>query len=206
MTTLLHINSSLHGTKGESSRLASRFVAGWRARHPGACVIERDLAATPPPHLTAERFQAFVTPPEQRSAAQQAEVATSDAWIAELRAAEVIVLGLPMYNFGVPSTLKAWLDHVARAGITFRYTANGPVGLLTGKRAYVFATRGGAYAGTPRDTQTPYVREFLGFLGIDEVEFIHAEGLALGEERKRAALDSATAQIDDLLPALGAAA
>ena len=92
----------------------------------------------------------------------------------------MIVLGLPMYNFGVPSTLKAYFDHVARAGVTFRYTANGPVGLLTGKEVYVFATRGGIYAGTPLDTQTTYVRDFLRFLGIDDVEFVYAEGLNMG--------------------------
>ena len=100
----------------------------------------------------------------------------------------MIVIGLPMYNFGVPSTLKAYFDHVARAGVTFRYTATGPVGLLTGKKAYVFATRGGLYAGTPLDTQTAYVRDFLRFLGIADVEFVYAEGLAVGAERKDAAL------------------
>jgi Acyl carrier protein phosphodiesterase len=101
----------------------------------------------------------------------------------------VIVIGVPMYNFGIPSTLKAYFDHIARAGITFRYTANGPEGLLKGKRAVILAARGGIYSGTPRDTQTAYLRDFLAFVGITEVEFIYAEGLAMGgEQAERAEL------------------
>ena len=119
--------------------------------------------------------------------------------IDELSRADVIVIGLPMYNFGVPSTLKAYFDHIARAGVTFRYTDKGPVGLLRGKKVFVFAARGGLYAGTPRDTQTPYVRDFLSFLGMDDVEFIYAEGLALGDEHQKKALDRAHAAIDRLL-------
>ena len=143
------------------------------------------------PHLTAERFQAFLADPAARTAEQQAIAGYSDALIEELRAADVIVIGLPMYNFGVPSTLKAYFDHVARAGITFRYTEKGPQGLLTGKKVYVFATRGGLYAGTPLDTQTAYVRDFLRFIGLDEVEFVYAEGLAMGDASKQKALESA---------------
>ena len=188
MKTLLQINSSLFAGGGQSSQLAASFVAGWRASHPGAKVVVRDLSAPPIPHLDAERFAAFLAQPEQRTAAQRAVVAYSDALIDELRAADVIVLGLPMYNFGVPSTLKAYFDHIARAGVTFRYTAQGPVGLLTGKQAYVLAARGGLYAGTTRDTQTGYVRDFLNFLGIDDVEFVYAEGLAINPSSKEAAL------------------
>ena len=103
-----------------------------------------------------------------------------------------------MYNFGVPSTLKAYFDHVARAGVTFRYTADGPVGLLTGKQAYVFATRGGKHAGTATDLQTGFVRQFLGFIGIRDVEFIYAEGLALGEQSRNEALAAAVARIGQL--------
>jgi FMN-dependent NADH-azoreductase len=124
----------------------------------------------------------------------------SDALIAELERAEVIVLGLPLYNFGVPSTLKAYFDHVARAGMTFQYTDTGPVGLLTGKKAYVTAARGGLYAGTPADTQTPYVRQFLGFLGIEDVEFVYAEGLAISEASREAALARAKTSIELLTP------
>ena len=112
--------------------------------------------------------------------------------------ADVLVLGVPMYNFGAPSTLKAYFDRIARAGVTFRYTASGPEGLLTGKKAYIFATRGGLYAGTPLDSQTTYVRDFLGFLGITDVEFIYAEGLNMGEPSKQAALANAQERLEEL--------
>jgi FMN-dependent NADH-azoreductase len=124
--------------------------------------------------------------------------AESDALIGELERADVIVIGLPMYNFGVPSTLKAYFDHVARAGVTFRYTAQGPVGLLTGKKAFVFATRGGRHAGTPSDLQTAFVRQFLGFIGIRDVQFVYAEGLALGAAERSAAVADALARIEQL--------
>ena len=126
--------------------------------------------------------------------------------IAELKSADVIVLAVPLYNFGVPSTLKAYFDHIARAGVTFRYTDKGPVGLLTGKNAIVFATRGGRYAGTPLDSQTPYLNAFLAFLGITDVEFVYAEGLAISEAAREAALSGARSRIDELLqPELQAA-
>ena len=135
---------------------------------------------------------------EERTAEQRAVLEYSDGLIDELRTADTIVLGLPLYNFGVPSTLKAYFDHIARAGVTFRYTENGPVGLLTGKKAYVLAARGGIYAGTPQDTETPYVRDFLAFLGITDVEFVYAEGLAIGEATRESALAKAREQIEAL--------
>ena len=196
MKTLLQIKSSLFAEGGQSSRLAERFVAAWNVAHPGGHVIVRDVAADPVPHLDALRFGAFVA--KERTAAQQAVIEYSDRLIDELRCADVVVLGLPMYNLGVPSMLKAYFDHVARAGVTFRYTANGPVGLLQDKKAFVFAARGGMYQGTALDTQTPYVRNLLGFLGISDVEFVHAEGLAISEQRKREALAQAESAIDGL--------
>ncbi|HEX2824867.1 MAG TPA: NAD(P)H-dependent oxidoreductase [Burkholderiales bacterium] len=196
--TLLQLNSSLNSTAGHSSRLADAFVANWRAANPGADVMVRDLAADPVPHLTAERFGAFLSKPEERTAEQRAVLEYSDGLIDELKAADVIVLGLPLYNFGVPSTLKAYFDHIARAGVTFRYTESGALGLLTGKKAYVLAARGGIYAGTPQDTQTAYVRGFLAFLGITDVEFVYAEGLAIGEATRESALTKAREQIEAL--------
>jgi len=193
--TLLQINTSLFSNSGQSTRLAEQFVAGRRAADPDLDVVVRDLAREPVPHLTAERFQAFIAQPEARTPAQETIVAESDALIEELKAADVIVFGLPMYNFGVPSQLKAYFDHVARAGVTFRYSEKGPVGLLTGKKAYVFATRGGVYAGTPRDSETSYVRQFLAFLGIADVEFVYAEGLAISESSKQASLAKAANSI-----------
>ncbi|HPI60496.1 NAD(P)H-dependent oxidoreductase [Zoogloea sp.] len=198
MTTLLKINASLFSTQGQSSQLAERFVAARLAATPGLKVISRDLGAEPVPHLDAARFLSFLAKPEERSAEQQAVVAYSDALIEELRQADEIVIGLPMYNFGVPSTLKAWFDHIARAGVTFRYTATGPEGLLTGKKVTIFAARGGLYAGTPKDSQTTYVRDFLAFIGITDVEFVYAEGLNMGDESKAAALTAAHGKLAEL--------
>ncbi len=211
MKTLLQIRSSIFSDGGQSSRLAERFVAAWRGANPGGKVVVRDLAREPVPHLDAARFGAFLAKPDARTSEQQAVIAYSDALIAELKRADVVVLGLPMYNFGVPSMLKAYFDHIARAGETFRYTEKGPVGLVTGKEVYVFAARGGIYsevagAGTPRDTQTPYIREFLGFLGMTDIRFVLAEGLAISEASKQQSIAKAHAQIDRLAPAQLAAA
>lgn len=191
MKTILHLTSSIFAEGGQSSRLAEEFVAALRLEHPATEVIRRDLARDPVPHLDAERFGAFLARPEARTAAQEAVLEYSDALIAELKAADAIVLGLPMYNFGLPSQLKAYFDHVARAGVTFKYTEKGAVGLLGGKKAYVFAARGGRYVGTSADTQTAYVRDFLAFLGVTDVEFVYAEGLAIGEAVKQQSLAAA---------------
>jgi FMN-dependent NADH-azoreductase len=204
MKNILQLNSSLFGESAQSTALAQRVAATLGAgQHSGAgeghaVVTVRDLAAQPLPHLTGERFAAFTTPGAQRTAEQARLVAESDALIDELRRADVVVIGLPMYNFGIPSTLKAYFDHIARAGVTFKYTERGPVGLLTGKKAYVIATRGGRYAGTPQDLQSAYVRQFLGFVGIDDVEFVYAEGLAYGDETRAAALHDAGTRIQQL--------
>lgn len=195
MQTILHLNTSIFGDDGQSSRLAAEFVA----RLPRARVIARDLARDPVPHLDAARFGAFLSKPESRTAEQRAVLAYSAMLIEELRQADTIVLGLPMYNFGIPSQLKAYFDHVARAGVTFRYTEKGAVGLLTGKRAYVFAARGGLYVGTPKDTQTAYVRDFLAFVGVSDVEFVYAEGLAIGEQAKTRALAGARRTLQSMI-------
>ena len=206
MKTLLQIRTSMFSAGGQSSQLAQQFVDAWRSGHRDGQVITRDIGAEPVPHLTAERFQAFLAKPEARTAEQQAVAGFSDTLIDELRRADVIVLGLPMYNFGVPSTLKAYFDHIARSGVTFTYSEKGPKGLLTGKKAYVFAARGGLYAGTPLDTQTSYVRDFLRFLGIADVEFVYAEGLAMGDEPKNTSLAKAQESIRQLAQPLSFAA
>jgi FMN-dependent NADH-azoreductase len=203
MKNLLLLNTSIFSDGGESSRLANAFVAARKAIEPGLKVVVRDFAKDPVPHLTGEGFQGFLAKPEARTAGQARIVAYSDSLIEEIRRADTIVLGLPMYNFSVPSTLKAYFDHIARAGVTFKFTDKGPVGLLKGKKAYVFAARGGVYLGTTADTQTAYVRDFLAFLGITDVEFVYAEGLAMGEAPKKAALANAEAAIAQMnaLPA-----
>ena len=206
MTTILKINSSIYSDAGQSSQLAAQFVDALLEREPGARVIERDLAREPIPHLDAARFQAFLTKPEERTAEQQAVAGFSDGLIDELRRADVVVLGVPMYNYGIPTQLKAWFDHIARAGVTFKFTDQGAVGLLTGKKVYVFATRGGAHAGTARDSQTAHVREFLGLLGMNEVEFTYAEGLAMGAEARDTSLAQARAALQNLAPPVRLAA
>lgn len=197
MKNLLQLNTSIFGGDGQSSRLANAFVEQMRASE-SFNVTFRDLGAEPVPHLTAEAAGAALTPRAERTPEQQAQAALADTLIDELAAADVIVLGLPMYNFSVPSALKAWFDHVARAGTTFRYTAAGPEGLLGDKKLYVFAARGGTYAGTDADLQTPYIRQFFGLLGIEDIEFVYAEGLNLGEDSKQAALAKADNELRDL--------
>jgi FMN-dependent NADH-azoreductase len=199
MSTLLQINASLAGANGVSSQLADRFVTDWVAQHPGGHVLKRDLASDPVPHLTAERFQAFLSKPEARTTEQQAVNEYSDALIDELKIANTIVFAVPMYNFSVPSTLRSYFDHIARAGVTFRYTSNGPEGLLKGKKAYVFITRGGIYSNGV-DTQTPYLKQFLGFIGITDVQFVYAEGLGMGDESRQKSLSAAHEAIEELLP------
>lgn len=206
MKTLLQLNSSLFSANGQSSQLSDRFVADWQEANPDGKVVVRDLAKDPVPHLDGERFGAFLAKPEDRTAQQQSVIDFSDALIDEVRNADVIVLGLPLYNFGVPSQLKAYFDHIARAGVTFRYTDQGPVGLLTGKKVYIMAARGGMYVGTPRDTQTGYVRDFLAFIGITDVEFVYAEGLNMGEASKETALTNARAAVRQLAAPLQQAA
>ena len=198
MSHILHIDSSMFGTDGTSSTLAAEFVDSLRASDSAITVTRRDLGSEPPPHLDADTFNAFLTAPEKRNAHQQKLAQLADDLVAELRAADTLVLGVPMYNFQVPSALKAWFDHVARAGVTFRYTAEGPEGLLTGKRAYVFAARGGMYP-ADQDMQTPYIRQFLGFLGITDVTISHAEGLAMGDEAREQGLAQARTEIHELI-------
>ncbi|WP_179403157.1 FMN-dependent NADH-azoreductase [Burkholderia guangdongensis] len=191
MTTILQINSAARSQGAQSTLLANELTAKLQQSNPGAAVTVRDLQADPLPHLDDAVLGAFFTPAEHRSPEQNALVAKSDALIAELQAADIIVLGAPMYNFGVSSQLKTYFDWIARAGVTFRYTENGPEGLVKGKKVHVVAARGGKYAGTPNDTHTPYLRNFLGFLGMGDVNFIYAEGLNMGPDAANAALAGA---------------
>ena len=179
---ILQINASIRATDANSTRVANSIVARLQAKHPAARLKVRDLGATPPAILDGTALAALFTPAEQRSPEQAARVALDDALIAELQAADVLVLGVPMYNFGIPAQLKNWFDAIARNGVTFRYTANGPEGLLKGKRAYIGLARGGRYRDTPLDSQVPYLKTILGFVGISEIDFVHAEGLNMGPE------------------------
>ncbi len=182
MATLLQINSSLFGDNGNSSQLSQEFVQQWKAQHPNGVVVVRDLSKEAVPHLDAVRVQALFTPEADRTTEQQAVVDYSDKIIAEIQTADVIVLGVPLYNFGVPSTLKAYFDHIARAGVTFKYTETGPVGLLDDKPVYILAARGGVHKDLPSDTQSQFLTNFLRFLGLKDVHFIYAEGLNMGQK------------------------
>lgn len=192
---ILQINSSARSAGANSTRLADAITARLKAANPAAVVELRDLAANPHPVLDEAALGALFTPAEQRTPEQAARVALDDALIAQVQAADAIVLGVPMYNFGVPVQLKTWIDAIAKAGVTFRYTENGPEGLIKGKKVYVALARGGLYRDTPADSQVPYLKGVLGFLGMTDVEFIYAEGLAMGAESADKAFAEAEAAI-----------
>lgn len=199
MATLLHIDSSVRQTGSLSRQLGGEFVAKWQAANAAGTVVRRDVVANPLPHLTEQLVGAYYTPAEQRNADQAYTIKTSDALVDELIAADTIVIGAPMYNFSISSGLKAWVDHVARAGRTFQYGANGPEGLLKDKKVVVFVASGGVYSTGPAasyDHVTTYLRAVLGFLGLTDVTFVVAEGVAMGEEAVAAALAKGRAGID----------
>jgi len=198
MTRLLIVTSSLSGPASQSNRLVDRYAARLAAKEGALEVTRRDLGRSPVAPLDGARLKALGTPPAARSTEEARIAAESDALVAELKAADVVLIGAPMYNFTVPSQLKSWFDHVARAGVTFRYTANGPEGLLAGKRAVLVTTRGGRHRDRPEDHVVPYVRTMLAFVGITALEVVYAEGLAIGESERASALAGAEARIDEL--------
>lgn len=190
---VLVVSSSANGETSVSGALAGRFVDAVREADPATQIVLRDVGANPLPHLTADTVAAIKGEPA--TAAEHAARALSDALIAELQAADIIVIASPMYNFGMSSTLKAWFDHVARAGVTFRYTAEGPEGLLKGKKAVVIESRGGLYSEGPAaalDGQETHLRNLLGFIGIADPTFVRAEKLGYGPDAVEAALAQAS--------------
>ncbi|MDD2662203.1 MAG: NAD(P)H-dependent oxidoreductase [Dechloromonas sp.] len=196
---ILQINASARSNGANSTRLADAIAQRLVARDPQAVLTVRDLAAEPHPVLDEPALGALFTPADQRTPEQAARVALDDALIAQVQGADVIVLGVPMYNFGVPVQLKTWIDAIARAGVTFRYTAEGPEGLLKGKTVYVALARGGLYRDTPADSQVPYLKNVLAFLGMTDVRFVYAEGLALGADSANRAFAQAEAEIEAAL-------
>ena len=196
---ILQINASARRDGANSTRVADQITARLQAANPGATLTLRDLAVTPHPLLDEAALGALFTPADARSPEQAARVALDDALIAEIQAHDTVVLGVPMYNFGVPVQLKSWIDAIARAGVTFRYTATGPEGLLTGKTVYVALARGGLYRDTPNDSQVPYLKSVLGFLGLTDVRFIYAEGLAMGPEAAAKGFAQAEADLNAAL-------
>jgi FMN-dependent NADH-azoreductase len=206
---LLFVSSSLFGDASQSRTIAREFVDRWVRTHPGTKVQVRSLGADTIPHLTLETFKAAAVAADTRSPAESRAAYLADTLIEEVEAADIVVIAAPMYNLSIPSTLKAWIDHIARAGRTFRYTAHGPEGLLKGKKVFVVTGRGGVYSGeSPAkayDFQEPYLRAALGLLGLVDVNFIHVEGLAMGPDAPAAAHARARAVIEGLLPEAAAA-
>ena len=193
---LLHIDSSILGLNSVSRQLSAAIVASQRKQNPGLKVEYRDLAAEPLSHLDGASL----------AKADPAEAAATERTLQQFLDADVVVIGAPMYNFGIASTLKAWIDRVAVAGRSFRYTKNGPQGLAGGKRVIVAGAFGGLHAGAPTDFVEPYLRQVFGFLGITDIEFIRADGIGLGPEHRERAISVALAQIDDSAPVLAEAA
>jgi FMN-dependent NADH-azoreductase len=201
--TILQIDSSPLGDHSISRKLTAKTIARIKAAHPEARVVTRDLGSSPLPHLDGLTLGSFFTPPEQRNAALHAAVKSSDEAIDEVLAADIIVIGAPMWNFGIPSALKAWIDHVVRRGRTFKYGAAGPESLLPpGKRVIIVSSRGGVYSDGPMkamDYQETYLRAVLGFIGLHDVVFVRAEGVAMGPDAVTAALEAAEAQLQQAL-------
>jgi FMN-dependent NADH-azoreductase len=208
MANLLFVSSSLFGDNSKSRSIASEFIDRWRETHPSTTVVERDLTADSMPHLSLATMAAAMQPVDARSTTETQAAALADRLIEEVEAADVIVIAAPMYNFSIPSTLKAWIDHIARAGRTFRYGAAGPEGMLKGKKVFIITGRGGVYSDGPAkimDFQEPYLRAVLAFLGLDDVSFIHVEGLKMSPEAAAVGVERARQAIADLVPAAVAA-
>lgn len=202
MKQVLVINSSISGDKGQSAQLADTFIAQLPKQH--FTVDYLDLITEPLGHLEMPEIAAWMTPANERSEQQQALAKISDSLIARVKAADVIVVGVPMYNFAIPSQLKVLLDRLARSGVTFRYTENGPQGLLDDKPVVFLATRGGIYQGTNADSQTPFLTTFFNFLGLKDLHFVYAEGLNMGSDAADKALSAATARLTQLSSTIAA--
>lgn len=195
MSRVLIIESSARQQGSVSRQLTQAFISQWDRAHPEDEVVVRDVAEHVLPHLDASLLGAWTKPEAEHDVAEREALQRSNLLTDELLAADVLVLAAPMYNFTIPSTLKAWLDHVLRAGVTFKYTATGPQGLLEGKRAIVLTSRGGVHAGGATDHQEPYLRQALAFIGIHDVTFVHAEGLNMGGEVAERGLSQAMAAL-----------
>lgn len=196
---ILRIDTSLFSEQGASSRLNQALIDKLTERHGSAEIVHRDLGRDPLPHFTAEVITALGLDPTARTPQQTALVQLADTLIAELQAADVVVVAAPMYNFGIPSTLKAWIDYVARAGVTFRYTSQGPEGLVTGKTLYVVTTRGGVHRDQKTDTGVPHLHTYFQFLGFADIRTLYAEGLNMGQRDQQ--LAAALSAIDTLVAA-----
>jgi FMN-dependent NADH-azoreductase len=211
MKNLLYVTASLFGSHSKSGLIGGEFLASWQAANGVARVVHRDLGNGTIPHLSGEHLKTWMAPPEKRSEREQTLARESDPLIEEVEAADVIVIATPMHNFAIPSTLKAWIDHIVRAGRTFRYTAEGkPEGLLKNKKVFVIVARGGIYTGDSpvkaMDFQEPYLRAVLGFIGLTNITFVHIEGQAIGPEAAEAGLARARESLSGIVSEVAAAA
>ena len=201
MKNILRIDSSLFSEQGVSNALMDHLVDKLKDKYKSNQLVTRDLVENAIPHLDAGWIQALMTDEDTRTDEQKEKVSYSDGIIEEVEQADILVLALPMYNFSVPSVVKAWFDHLARAGRTFKYTNAGPKGLLTGKKTYLVTTRGGVHKNKETDTLIPFVLNFLKFVGLDDVEVIYAEGLNLGGDSRQKGIDEARNNIQSLIAA-----
>ncbi|OZI26386.1 FMN-dependent NADH-azoreductase [Bordetella genomosp. 9] len=192
---MLVIHSSILGANSKSRLVADQLVSRLAEADPGMTIRTRDLGAQPLPYVDAGHLGALFTPADQRSAEQAQRATLADELIAEITQADRVVIAAPVYNFNVPAQLKTYIDYIARAGVTFKYVDGKPQGLLTGKKVYVVTARGGKTVGTELDQATSYMKIVLAFLGMEDVTFIHAEGLNMGEQAAAAGLEGARAQI-----------
>jgi FMN-dependent NADH-azoreductase len=198
MSKILNVISSPRGAASNSIQLANAIIDKLKQNDPAAAVQVKDLTKAPFPHLEEAHLNAFFTPVEQHTEANKEAISHSNQAIKEIMDADVLVIGAPMYNFSIPSVLKAWFDHIARAGITFKYGANGPEGLVTGKKAYIAVATGGIYSSGDSagyDFVVPYIKAFLGFIGITDVTIVRAEGFAIPGVQETA-LDKAIDSIE----------
>lgn len=202
MKTVLVINSSLNSEAGNSFKATQKYIESMKSRYKGnpdeLNIISLDLVKEDLGHLSAQEMQAWGTDAAERTEEQSKLASFSDKYISLLEQSDEIVMGVPMYNFGIPSVLKAFFDRVARAGHTFSYTSNGPEGLLKNKKAIVLAARGGKYEGTALDTQSAYLKNFLNFLGISDTSFVYVEGLAMGDNAATEAWTKFNEKISEL--------
>lgn len=193
MANVLVLKSSILGDYSKSNGLIDHLVDSLQ----GSSIVERDLASNPLPVLDGE-IAFGLRGGEELSQKQQDALALSDTLIEEIKASDTIVIGAPMYNFSIPTQLKNWFDLIARAGVTFSYTENGPVGLLTGKKVIVVTTRGGMHKGGATDVMVPYLKTFLGFVGLTDVDVVYSEALNMGEELAAEGIKQAKAELDKL--------
>ncbi|MEH2921493.1 FMN-dependent NADH-azoreductase [Samsonia erythrinae] len=201
MSNVLVLKSSILAGFSQSNQLADHFTAQWQSAHPDDKITVRDLAAQPIPVLDGELVGALRPSDAPLTPRQQEALKLSDDLIAELQAHDIIIIAAPMYNFNIPTQLKNYFDLIARAGVTFRYTEQGPEGLVKGKRTIVLTSRGGIHKGTPTDLLEPYLRVFLGFLGLTDIEFVFAEGYGYGPDVAQKATEDAKAQLSQLATA-----